>query len=543
MAWTIKGESGVTVTTVAGVTYGLNATTRTFAEMGFSNWTLKFQNLADDFFTYTVATRNAKGLGATVPRDGQLIEIFYNGVRKFKGHVVKPRLGLKNLTVTAYGPFWWLGKITLTGLPVDKTGLRGERASYGFPTQNLRLSLQALINRAVDKGVPMAEIPDGELTARISAMFPMLQTTLSNMSFAAALAELMSLAADAVAWFDYAPTTPELHITRRGDMAATNYAVGATGSTRVESAEIFPRTDQQVRRVNLNYMKRQPSTGLPQWAAQTSDPGDTAITTQAHKRQIQIITVSGPETLAFAPKNDYDSVILQTKAAFGVKDLTRDPVFAGAFKQWKTPNWQLGITPPAGWFFLTFGEPAAWMRKDYGVKTKEFKVGGWINVAYGFGSYVFPGALENYLVNQGRLLIGEYDNNNASFKIYVSFTATLINLAYPKKTTVYKKWDHDFLAPPAGLAAALKETQDWLPWEGPVVIAQQELTGDNGLSNKLNLTNAHPDHAAMDALVKAVTYEGGRHRVTWDLGPPARTELGGLVNKLRRNPQDNIVWL
>jgi hypothetical protein len=125
----------------------------------------------------------------------------------------------------------------------------------------------------------------------------------------------------------------------------------------------------------------------------------------------------------------------------------------------------------------------------------------------------------------------------------VDYTIPVINLSYPAKTTVRKKWDYDFLAPPSNLAENLRDAQNWIPWEGPVVILRPDLTGYNGLQRTFNLTNSHPDHDGMNAMVRSITYDIARNRVTWDLGAPARIDPGNLITKLRRSPQDNIVWL
>jgi hypothetical protein len=542
MDWTIKGDPAVTVTTVDGVTYGLNDTVRTFEEMNLAGWTLKFQNLADDVFTYTVRTRNAKGLGAIVPRDGQEISVFYDGVRKFKGTVIRPRLGLDRLSVTAYGPWWWMSKIALSGESTDATDLTADRTSYVFPTQSLRTSLRTLINRAADMGVPMAKINNDTVMAeRISGMFTMLKTTLSNMSFAAAFAELMSMVPDAVAWVDYENNPPAIRITRRSAMTAISYPVGGTGSVRVESAEIYPRSDSQVQRVELKFVKRQPVTGKIQWAAQNHG----TLSTDTHKRQVQIITISGPETLELVPKDDFDSVTIQTEPiSYGIGAvMKRDPVIVDAIKKYGALKaLSSSSLTVAGWHRLLSGEATAdWLRTDYNLSARDVRVTGWINCTYntsaGSGGY---GPAGTFLKSIGRLT---NDAGAGTFRLFVDFTVPAINLDYRTKTTLRKPWDHDFLAPPANLAENLRNAQNWLPWEGPVTIVRPDLDGYNGLQRKFNLTGAHPDYNGMDALVKSVTYEGSRKRVIWELGPPPRTDLGGLVNKLRRSPQDNLIYL
>ena len=435
-----------------------------------------------------------------------------------------------------------MGKITLSGATVDETGVTADRTSYAFPTQDLRTSLAAIISRAVAMGVPMADI-SGDLTTRIHTMFTFLKTTLSNMSFAAAMTEMMSVVADGVSWFDYSGTTPKLNLWRRGTMTGISYAAGGSStSLRVESAEIFPRTDQHVKRLELKYVTRQAITGLPMWAAQADGTAVGSLSAD-DKRKVQIITVSGPETLEVVPADDFDKVVIQTKAAaLGTAEYFElDETLRSAAESWGAFLGTAGAYIIAGQHLVISGETVDWMRTDYGLVKTKTRVKGWIA-----GSYVSAGGLglcANYLKSIGRLNwnVGGSGTTN-TFNLFVDFEVETINLSYTQATTVRKKWDYDFLNPPAGLAASLRGAQDWIPWEGPVKIAQTAHDGYNGVQRKFNLTNSHPDHAAMDALVKSITYSSD-HRVTWDLGPPARADLGGLVNKLRRNPQDNIVWL
>lgn len=195
----------------------------------------------------------------------------------------------------------------------------------------------------------------------------------------------------------------------------------------------------------------------------------------------------------------------------------------------------------SGWHRVTSGVPVEWMRTDYGMRQKTLRVAGWLNGTYNGAQGL--GKCAAYLKSIGRLTWAVGTGVANTFKLYVDFDIEAINLDYRVKKTIYRKWDYDFISPPGALASNLLATQNWTPWEGPVVIIGAALDGYNGLRDKINLANAHPDAATMNALVRGVTYDGLSGRITWDLGAPPRTDLGGLVNKMRRNPQDNIVWL
>ncbi len=114
MAWTITGEAGKT----------LDETSRTFPALGIASWALKHKPFGEDSFVWTAKLDNATGAGTIIPQAGQVVEVWLDGVRKFRGHAGKPKVGLASVTVTIEGPFWWMSRIDLTGNQVDGTGDR-----------------------------------------------------------------------------------------------------------------------------------------------------------------------------------------------------------------------------------------------------------------------------------------------------------------------------------------------------------------------------------------------------------------------------------
>jgi hypothetical protein len=604
--WSIKGDPDITPTTVAGVTYGLDETERSFEDMGFLGWDLKFQSLADDTFSYTKRTENAKGKGTVVPYDGQEIKVFHNGIRRFKGWVVKPKLDLGMLSITAYGPWYFATRITLSGDSTDGSGGNVPRSTYGFPEQGMQETFRTLIHRASQMGVPWrglsASSTAEEINDRIANMFVFGKTTLSNMSFAAAISYFMENVADAVAWFDYSSGTadPELIISRRSatasgrrsTMDATSYAVGATGTTRVISAPIYPRLEQKVAAVRVNYAQRQLGKAEPLWSTQRAGASDTALDAdEGKKRRVHIITFSGPEAVDYTPAEKQESAMIRTmgipsgsnigqysdyvaKRAGAISSLIESNGRYGGVGRgvsgytgtsWEVAKWvghDLGtvrLLNPDGtkaatagkYLMLTPDEPEWFRIAPY--KAKKVKITGtWMSVwdeeslngppSAGWKAW-YDSALRN-----GRLW--KYEKRTSSstpvnlhwFAIPFECDAVLVSVDYPTKTKVWKPLDWDYYAPPANLADNVFDAENWLPFEGPVTIRRPDLNGFNGLQRKFNLTNAHPDYDGMNALVRSVSYRGP-NTVVWDLGAPARIDSAGLVNKMRRSRQDNIKWL
>ena len=541
MSWTIKGDSDITPRVIGGITYGLDATVRSFESMVFSGWSLRTESCGDDVFSYTQATRNAKGAGVIVPEEGQKISVYYAGERRLLGKVRKPKLGLSSLSVSAYGPWAEMTEIQLSGTREDETGASSDRNIFAVPAQGIRETLRDIINRAADMGVPVNKITtDTEMNARISSMFAMMRMSLSNMSFAAAFTEVMGLVPDAVAFWDYTQSPPALCVKRRGAMTPlSDYAVGASGTVRVTRCEIAPRVDLHVRRLELKYMQRHPQTGKTIFKTQSAGV-PTGSLTDDDRRRFQTITVSGPEQNDFVPKDDIESVVLQTQQVY---------LSAGwaLYKDQVIKDLKLGLPPGSSPItndpipnahFLINGEATDWLKKEQAIKSREVRVTGWVALTESTaGGY---GALGAQLKALGRLRhfpLQDY------YEIFVDFTIPVISKSFPKKTRFYKKLGYQYRKPLDGLAEEFLAARAFTPWEGQVEITRPDLNGYNALERTLNITGSHPDHATMNAMIRAVTYDGRAHTVTFDLGGPARTSIGSLVNRTKTSGKDNFDYL
>jgi len=567
MAWIIKGETGKT----------LDATPRSFADLNISSATLRFQSLAGDSLTWSAETENATGAGTIVPDIGQIVELFWDSTRKFKGHVTAPKVGMRSISITVEGPWWWLDRINLTSDVLPYAGAvsgSAERATYVLPTGDLHDHLETIINRSITNGAPIA-------IGTVAAMFDVPNMTLSEQSCAAAISTLLGWCPDAVAWFDYSGTTPALNVTRRAGATETTYTIGADA---VELCDLTPRLDLEVKLVDLNYVTRSATTGRPAWANQTASVGTPAA------GQRQIVTVSGPEIVDFLPKDDFATVNIQTISS--VTDnfvANRDsylsqlvslygsiPVgIASILNYWtgsaSGPKSAVTETFPSVNYkrkdgtFYTSGEIAAchivttadvpdWVLEQYG--GEEVTISGtWISqfdTYDGSGSHT-PIPTVYYDISAGGQFFSGFVNSNtigtgndwtARWSVRQwAFQAVVINTAFASSTAIYKAWEYDFLTPPAGLAAALRDAQNWVPWEGPLTLVADDCSGDNLLPRKYNLAGTLPVCATMGALARGVTHELMRGRTVIDLGAPARLDFGSLVSRIRREPQDNIVYL
>ena len=504
----------------------LDAEARSLEELLIEQATVRFASLDGDQLTWSSATTNISGGGTIIPQIGQVVELYWNDVRKFRGHVTKTRVLTNRVQVTVDGPWWWLRNTPLTSLKKDATGTESERVSYVFPKQNVSASIKALILRAKALGCPID-------IGTVSPMFVIPRVTLDQTDCATALATLLSWVPDCVAWVDYSGVLPKMHFQRRGPSTALNLSAA---DSNLETIDLEPRLDLKVGRVELKYMTRDEATGKPKFAGQSNG------TNAAAKRQI--ITVSGPEIEDRLPADSSDSVEIQTiPAIFGATEVFR---YDSALLEAATRGPFLGTFPAfqfPGWHVITSGEMADFLRKDYGLQTQTLRVSAKVRGTYYAANGI--GLCGNYLIGNGLLGVdigGSAEYNG--FILTVNFTVEAINLSYPVKTTVYPKRDYDFLTPPAGLAENLKEAQNWLPWQGRIVRVFDEVSAaSNILGRTINLTDSLDECATMKAPLKAINYEIQRGRVTYELGAPARNDYGSLVSRIRRAPKDNIEYI
>jgi len=108
---------------------------------------------------------------------------------------------------------------------------------------------------------------------------------------------------------------------------------------------------------------------------------------------------------------------------------------------------------------------------------------------------------------------------------------------------LYREADYSFLAPPVGLAANLLAAQNFTPYEGSIAIVEQDAGGTRYRGCKVDLAGSLTALASMGALVASETIDIATGTTTIDLGTPPRLDYRTLVDRIRKTPQDNIVFL
>jgi hypothetical protein len=568
--WSIKGEASK----------ALDATERLLSAVNADSGILYLAALDTDYFEYSIATADAAGTGAIIPDAAQQIELWHDGTRRFRGHVTIPRVTTNQIVIRAEGPWWWMSRIMLSSSQNDGTGSAAERPSYVFATQDLKTSIEALITR----GALLSRTTAGDAaTAKfalgtVDAMFVFPRITLSEMSIAQALAELLSIVPDAVAWVSYAGTgIPTVNVTRRGNMAAQTFAVGTDA---VEQIDIGPRLDLQVSQVQVQSVARRAGTdGQTQWVI------ESAGTAAAGKNQI--VVVSGPEVNDFLPRDSFDTFSCQSMAlpagtipsAFSDFVLANDTTLATIVREYGltpivsetyrylvsnyttgNPNgaWGIQLIGPklmsksatAGLYIAIAGDRIPeWAATENALTVTDAILSGWAYFAY--QSTTGPLAVWDDVVKLASAATSGYKINvtsapgNYQYNAFFNFSipVQLVSTEYAALTTVYRQWDYDYLAPPAGLAANLLAAQNWIPWEGYLANVADDVDGAPGLNLITQVTGTLADCATMGALCKSISYDILRGRKTISLGAPPRIDFGTLASRFRRHPKDNIVYL
>ncbi len=571
MAWTIKGEAGK----------AMDATLRSPETLRMSSGVLEFQSLAADTFKWTAITDNATGAGPIIPEVGQKVSLYKDGVRKFYGWAMRPKLSGNAVQVEVQGPWWWMEKIYLTSTQTDASGGTADRVQYVFDPvdKDLRTMILALLDRGITNGVPMLR---GTGT-QIAAMYPFTRITLSNMTIAAALVKLLARVPDAVAWFDYSTDgeNPKLKIARRnGADAATDLAF-LVGTDAVTGVDLSPRLDLEIKQVRLDYMDRHPVTTKPRF--QKQDSSGSLVT-----GKLQILSISGPEIVNFLPLDSFDQAAIQTVADLydTATARTRDTTLAALVKQYgyvpgspgsfiRTYSGSTGIGLETGLASNyvsanTYSFPSLSVQRDNGQYLTAAELAGkylviseglpdWAINQYGGVKVTIAGtwtALESSPWSQAfeALRSGALGSGGGTFFSitgpYYSWTArlfsyqaVLVNTLFKTRTTIYKAADYTFINPPAGMASGLRIAQDWVPWQGKFTVAADDVSASNQLGRTINLTGGPTACATMRALLKSQSYDLLAKTVTYQLGAPARIDFATAVGRVPTSPQDVIVKL
>jgi len=108
---------------------------------------------------------------------------------------------------------------------------------------------------------------------------------------------------------------------------------------------------------------------------------------------------------------------------------------------------------------------------------------------------------------------------------------------------VYQPSDYSFISPPANLAANLLAAQNFTPYEGSITLTQEVAGAVRYRGCKVDLIGSLSEHATMGALVSEESLNIATGQTTITLGTPPRLDYRTFVDRIRKTPQDNIVFV
>jgi hypothetical protein len=133
---------------------------------------------------------------------------------------------------------------------------------------------------------------------------------------------------------------------------------------------------------------------------------------------------------------------------------------------------------------------------------------------------------------------------NDTWKAVTSDTANNLyyTISFPNPK-YYRDSDYSFLAPPAGFSNNLLAAQNFLPYSGSVTLVQQDVGGSRYRGTKLNVYNSSSNLSSIGALVASESIDLATGTTVITVGSPPRLDYRTLTDKIRKTPQDNIIYV
>lgn len=558
--------------------------------------TLRLESLAADALRWLARTADIEAGETILPEHEQIVELWQDSTRIFRGWVSDPRARNHGVQVTVEGPWYWLRKIQLS---TALTGLvnTADRPTVIFNEATVTSMITTLLTRAMALGAPFA-------IGTIDATYAVHKQQHTAANFADVLAALVRQVPDAVVWWNYSGTgVPTFNLTRRGSMATTTFTVGA-GEMTDHDAALYP--SRVPSRVELPYMSRASTFGYPQFSLQAAG---TAVT-----GRVQQIPISGRELAPFLPKDNYESYTVQTYNANLAGQALKDRILAmlpevaasrAAFPNYpRSSDVELAegedlkmyraVTTSSGAYqgFGVYTQPP-FQCVDYDTGLPVSRVGKkfviselppeWAQSALAnlqrvklYGRIYHLEKLTNHNFTGTSLVITDVENIPAwvnafgwsndydlvgfyapghssttrnptngdtirFFELNFEIEAYLTTTNLPAATTLYKPQDYDYTAPASGQAAALLAAQNFVPVDGHIDLkATTSLDFTNRLNRLYNIAGGMEDLETMAAMPKAVVYDLAQRTTRIELGSPARFDFGARAGGQRGTAQANI---
>ena len=562
---TIKGELGKSL--------GPNEVD--FSTIGASG-SLTFQSLSPDKLSFAIEPKLITARGTNIPEVGQSIELFIDGRREFCGIVTRVPASWKDdsmsLSVEVSGPWWRLENSPLTDL-ITTTGDDAERPQFRCPKGDIRDHIIRLLTRAKSLGVPVD-------IGTIDACYACPTTTFRDVSFGNAIAEMMALVPDSVAWFDYSGTgNPTFNLTRRN---VSNPLIFSIGADDLIAVELEPSLELKVERVTVESAKRAQD-GSIEYVSDNAGSGQESR---------QIVTVSGPELAEILPPDRLESVLLSTGVVTSIS-AARETVrkiwdfwiaqeviygeqtigisnfsnfveyFDGGISDSDyfsgTVAWDNGIAPK--WYaedgsqiisgdeykyaiIAPNGEVPSWLPESLALN-KGRMTGTWVAkfetpLGVPFGDFAFEAINNADFYRQQAATVDDPLYVWAFFQLDfpVYYASSLFD-----DVSYWQAPAYTFEQPPNDYAQNLLAAQNFTPYAGGVDLQLQPGGFQRRSGATINIEGGLRPWATMGAIVQgeSLDLESGIHSL--EVGVSVRQSGSNAITLIKRDPADNVVLL
>lgn len=314
---------------------------------------------------------------------------------------------------------------------------------------------------------------------------------------------------DATMWVDYATTVPTIHIKRRAAMSAVSINVAGKPT---EQIEIRPRYDLQRPCVAINFRVLNNNNGTPlRETVQQIAPG--GATGREFRAVISTVNLEG-FNLAVGQSSTNTRTTISAAAGSSGTDATR-------LAWWKARLPWLSETRIANLSIV----PQA---RDY-------------NYTYELATGSIPYDASTHVVRETIKALATYDIIESG-KTQVTQVSTPISVEITSTDATANSYSTGVSgslgeAVPSSLASNLYDGISFLPWEGKITLAEQELSSPVSIGNKLNLTGGRTEWTTMNAVIQQVEEDMETGKTTITFGPPAHLGIPDLIELLRFNSQ------
>ena len=530
---------------------------------------MRFESLQPDRVSWSVSGQLSDLSDLAIPEVGEELQIYREGVRKFRGIVTQAPAtiagGNIGVQVEAEGAHWWLEKQPLTEVVRDVENNAQERGVLVFRKGQIEASFRRLFNRAQAVGLPVK-------IGTLSTCYEVPQMTVSDGSFADALAELVRMVPDAVTWWDYSGDVPAFNLARRGDAEVLELTYG---ERPFQEATFQPVLGLETEEVVVQYSQRGID-GLTRYLEQRV--GSAPVS----KRQV--VVTSGPELADILPPDPVETVTVSTAEiyndlnAFVLDSVEEFWPFWIELQNRYSADIGVGVLTLSQWLVsdsdslrYVDGRTPSYYKADgtaidpttddptHAVTTPLEDLPDWLPDALDFEEVTLSGTFMIDFTTAAvadfpewvKFMLAEADyqdrfisGGNITFWLFYDVELPLAAVTSALSSLeIGQPLGYQFSTPPDDFAENLRVAQGFVPYEGQVTLTEQDAGGDQALGRVVNIAGALPDWAGMRALVQGVDINLATGSQTVRCGAPQRVALQDIVNRLRVDPRDNVETL